>query len=517
MTLRARDAPVYKNQILAVEPTGIEFVPEQQRHGHARQLFSLWFSANAEIATWMVGLFIVALYGTSLRGAVFGIIIGNLLGFGLLGVLSTFGPRYGVPQMVASRLAFGRYGNALPAALSFLAGVGWFAINTVFGAYALQTITGHPYILSLALMLSLQITLAVYGYNLIHVFERVSAVLLAAGFILLGIITVHRAHWGAAFNPHAPFAGGGELGGIILATALGFSYATGWVPCASDYSRYLPTATKAGSIWWYAFLGCIIPCISLEVLGAATVTAVPHVDLSSASPTQAISVLLGSGVVSKVVLLTVALGTLTANCMNLYSGAMAALVVKFPTQSLRAPSVVAAIFAALTALMLALAHAPASAILGVAAAVGVVVGVVARLKIVRWRAAVMVGVLGAILASGGGHPEQTAQVYTNFLLLLSYWASPWAAVVFVDWLYRRNHQLADPFSLSPRIKTGTLAWILGLIGSVPFWNQAWFTGPFAAAYPQFGDLSYYVGFIIAAVAMAIAGHETRSVQQSTPP
>ena len=45
-------------------------------------------------------------------GAIAGIVIGNVFGFGLLGVLSTFGPRYGVPQMVASRLAFGWYGNA---------------------------------------------------------------------------------------------------------------------------------------------------------------------------------------------------------------------------------------------------------------------------------------------------------------------------------------------------------------------------------------------------------------------
>ena len=98
---------VYRDQVLEVEPTGIEYIPAEQRHGNPRQLFGLWFSANAEIATWMVGVFAVALYGTSLYGATIGLIVGNLLGFALLGVLGTFGPRYGVPQMVASRLAFG--------------------------------------------------------------------------------------------------------------------------------------------------------------------------------------------------------------------------------------------------------------------------------------------------------------------------------------------------------------------------------------------------------------------------
>ena len=507
---------VYRDQVLEVEPTGIEFVRPEQRHGSPRELFGLWFSANAEIATWMVGVFAVALYGTTLAGAALGLTIGNLIGFALLGILATFGPRYGVPQMVASRLVFGRYGNALPAALSFLAGVGWFAINTVFGAYALQTITHLPYGLALALMLAAQIVLAVYGYNLIHWFERVSAVLLAAGFTLLGVITFSRADWHAAFNAHAPAASGGEIGGIILATALGFSYATGWVPCASDYSRYLPEQTDPRRVWRYSFLGCVIPCIVLEIMGAATVTAVHGVNLATASPTQAIASLLGSGIIATLVLLTVVLGTLTANCMNLYSGAMAALVVKFPAQSWRAPLLTASIFGALTAALFAQAHIPAPAVLVYALGVALVVLFVARYRLRRWRAAVVVGILGALLATGGGHPDQTAQLYTNFLLLLSYWASPWAAVVFVDWLQRRGTATdPDAFESGPQLRLGIYAWIAGLAVSLPFWNQQWYTGPFAAAFPQFGDLSYYVGFAVAAIVMSAGKRETSAVVTSS--
>lgn len=512
------DQSVYRDQVLEVEPTGIEFVRPEQRHGSPRELFGLWFSANAEIATWMVGVFATALYGTTLAGATLGLVIGNLLGFALLGVLATFGPRYGVPQMVASRLAFGRYGNAFPAALSFLAGVGWFAINTVFGAYALQTITHLPYGLALALMLLAQIVLAVYGYNLIHWFERVSAVLLAAGFTLLGVVTFARTDWHAPFNAHAPAAAGGPIGGIILATALGFSYATGWVPCASDYSRYLPSSTSPKRIWLYSFLGCAVPCIALEIMGAATVSAVHGVNLANASPTQAIASLLGSGTIATLVLLTVVLGTLTANCMNLYSGAMAALVVKFPVQSWRAPLLTAALFGALTAVLFAHARLPGGLVVGFAIAVALVVLFVARYRLRRWRAALVVGVLGALLASGGGHPDQTAQLYTNFLLLLSYWASPWAAVVFVDWLQRRSAAADEQsFEGGPRVRLGTYAWIAGLALSLPFWNQEWYTGPFAGAFPQFGDLSYYVGFAVAALVMAAGKRETSRVPVNSTP
>jgi len=432
---------IYKDQVLVVEPTGIEPVLGASRHGRAHDLFGVWFSANAEIATWMVGVFIAALFGADLRSATLGIVIGSVLGFAILGVLATIGPRYGVPQMVASRLAFGRRGNAAPAALSFLAGVGWFTINTIFGAYALQTIAHLGYGVALGIMLLLQIALAVYGYNLIGVFERGCAVLLAAGFVLLAAVTLPHASWAPAPSP---------LQGFMFATALAFAYAMGWVPCASDYSRYLPRETNPRAIWWYAFAGCALPCIAIEVLGAAAVSA-SHVNLRTAVPTDAIGQLLGSGLVAKAVLLTVVLGTLTANCMNLYSGALAALVAF-------------------------------------------------DLRLSRAHAALAVGVLGAILALWGSHPSETAEFYTNFLLLLSYWASPWAGVVLVDW-WQSGTSDRDPDRV-PEWSPGALAWGVGVAASVPFWNQVWFTGPFARAFPQYGDLSYYVGLVVAALVMA---------------
>ena len=432
---------IYKEQVLVVEPTGIEPVADVSRHGRARGLFGVWFSANAEIATWMIGVFIAALFGADLRSAVFGIVVGNVLGFAILGVLATFGPRYGVPQMLASRLAFGRRGNSAPAALSFLAGIGWFAINTIFGAYALQTLVHIGYGLALAIMLVLQIALAVYGYNLIGAFERASAVLLAAGFILLGAVTLPHASWAPS---HAP------LQGFMFAAALAFAYAMGWVPCASDYSRYLPRSTNPRAVWWFAFLGCALPCIAIEIMGAAAVSA-SHVNLRTEVPTQAIAQLLGSGAVAKVVLVTVVLGTLTANCMNLYSGALAALVAF-------------------------------------------------DVRISRAVAAFAVGIVGALLALGGSNPADTAVFYTNFLLLLSYWAAPWAGVVLAD-RWRARGANRDPEHVAAW-RPGTLAWLAGVAASIPFWNQAWFGGAFARAFPQYGDLSYYVGFLVAFAAMS---------------
>ena len=83
------------------------------------------------------------------------------------------GPQYGVPQMVLSRRGFGYWGNVLPAGINALvAGIGWFAVNSVSGALALNALTHMPEVLCLLIVVALQLAVAFLGHNLIHLFER---------------------------------------------------------------------------------------------------------------------------------------------------------------------------------------------------------------------------------------------------------------------------------------------------------------------------------------------------------
>ena len=62
-----------------------------------------------------------------------------------MGVLAARGPEFGVPQMILSRICFGFLGNILPAGLNaVVAGIGWFAVNSVSGAFALNALTHCP-------------------------------------------------------------------------------------------------------------------------------------------------------------------------------------------------------------------------------------------------------------------------------------------------------------------------------------------------------------------------------------
>src|ERR1700739_4150651 len=100
----------YGDKGIAVEPGGAEFIPLNERHGRPLQLFWTWTSPNMEFATIFVGILGVAVLGLSFWATFLAIILGNLLGSISQGLLSVPGPRYGVPQMVLSRLGFGYWG-----------------------------------------------------------------------------------------------------------------------------------------------------------------------------------------------------------------------------------------------------------------------------------------------------------------------------------------------------------------------------------------------------------------------
>src|SRR5438132_5117350 len=163
----------YGTQVIAVEPGGAEFIPLNERHGRPLQLFWTWTSPNLEFATVFVGVLAVAVFGLGFWQASLAIVIGTALGAITQGVLSTLGPSLGVPQMVISRLGFGYWGNVLPAGLNAItAGIGWFAVNSVSGTFALNTLTHMPKPLCLIIIVALQIAIAFFGHNLVHTFER---------------------------------------------------------------------------------------------------------------------------------------------------------------------------------------------------------------------------------------------------------------------------------------------------------------------------------------------------------
>ena len=63
---------------------------------------------------------------------------------------------------------------------------------------------------------------------------------------------------------------------------------------------------------------------------------------------------------------------------------------------------------------------------------------------------------------------------------------------------RTERGLRELFDKSRKFEWGFVAWAAGVLISSPFWMSSIYTGPIAKAFPQIGDLSYYVGALVAA-------------------
>src|SRR5207247_1416168 len=133
----------YGERVATVEPGGVEYIALKERHGKPIDLFWTWLSPNLEFATVFVGVLGVAVFGLSFWETALAILIGSALGSATHFILSSWGPKFGVPMMVESRGAFGFLGNILPAGLNAFTGtIGWFIVNSVSGAFALQALGG---------------------------------------------------------------------------------------------------------------------------------------------------------------------------------------------------------------------------------------------------------------------------------------------------------------------------------------------------------------------------------------
>ena len=226
--------------------------------------------------------------------------------------------------MVISRSAFGFFGNILPAGLNaVVAGIGWFAVNSISGALALHSlVSALPKGLCLVLVVAVELAVAFFGHNLVQAFERYAFPVLTVIFVVVSIWVLTKAHPGAAHHTIP--------GGFLVMLGATFGYAAGWNPYAADYTRYLAPKTPGRAVGLYAGLGVFASCVLLETAGAAAVTATP-IDQVAFDPslfTNLVPTWIG-----KLTLLAVVIGAISANALNMYSGS-----ISFMTLGLRLPT-----------------------------------------------------------------------------------------------------------------------------------------------------------------------------------
>lgn len=431
----------YRGSVARVEPYGIERIPAVERHGRVRDQFTVYFGASIGPISFVMG-FLPVSFGLSLWESLSAIIIGSLLGGLMVGLMAVLGARTGIPTQVMGRGPLGRIGNLVPVTLvSLVSCIGWASMAIVIDAQALRWVFGGPFWVNALVIVVLFCVVAWFGYNMIQRVNRIATVVLALMLVVITVLALSKADYSVAVNPLA-HKYIGQLGGWLSCAGLFAAYQVAWMPMASDYSRYLPSGTAAGKIVAATTLPLFASLAWMATLGLLVANVVEELDAINALAEV-------TGGLAPVVLLIIAASAAASVSLSAYGGALALLT------------------------------------LGVR---------------VRREVAVAVAAIAAYLGALGTQHNLNGALY-EFVDALARMIAPYMTLIALDYVMirRTNPALIDEYFLTkPHFKMGFWIWIVSCALTVPFWVSPAYTGPIAAAHPQWGDLSYGIGMVIAA-------------------
>ncbi len=431
-----------------VERRTIEHVPVDERHGRARDLFTVWFGSNIMLLTIITGALATTVFGLPLWAGVLAIVLGNVIGGVVMALHAAQGPQMGVPQMLQTRAQFGSYGSLLVVVLVIFMYLGFFASNAVLGGQALAKVTGMPTNWAITLIGLISVVATIVGYRLIH---RVTAVLsvVAGGALLVAFAWMVFVNGVPGTTWHTEgFTWAGFMASLSVAALWQIAYA----PYVSDYTRYMPKDTGRRAAFWGTYTGCVLGSVLPMLLGVLVGAALP-----SSETLDGLSELTRG--VSTGVFAIFALGITATNAMNLYCGALSTITVG---QNLFPRWQPAAMSRAVTAVVL-----------------------------------FVIAIIPALVSA-----DDFLANYANFLALLLCVLIPWTAVNLVDY-YLLRHGVYDIDALFERDggRYGKFNWVaiacyfIGILVQIPFLSTTIFTGVAAKALGG-ADISWIVGLAV---------------------
>jgi NCS1 family nucleobase:cation symporter-1 len=430
-----------REQAGRMEARTIQPIPNDERHGRARDLFTIWFGTNLQLLTIVTGGLAVTVFDLPFGAAVAATLVGNLLGAVFMALHAAQGPRLGVPQMVQTRGQFGSLGSLLVVGIVIVMYVGFVASNLVMGGEALASmIPGASATLGIVIGTVFGVLAAIYGHDLIHAYARTMTYV--CGVLLLVALP-------ADFFSRNAFTWAGFLGTVSTGALWQLSYA----PYVSDYTRYMPRDTGARPAFWASYWGCTLGSVLPMILGimvGLTVVGKGNLVAQFAAVTQGIA---------PVLLIAFSLGLAASNALNLYCAALCVLTFGQTLRSSWSPRARARMVACL--------------MLGAAA------------------------MSGAILAK-----DSFLANYEAFILLLLYVLVPWTAINLVDYYLLRHGEydvaafLEHNGGIYGRINVPAVAcYLFGIVLQFPFVANPLYTGPVAHALGGV-DLSWIIGLLV---------------------
>jgi purine-cytosine permease-like protein len=336
--------------------------------------------------------------------------------------------------------------------VALIAYIGFNAFNQILAAQTVHALFGADPTATMVIFALLSVSLAVVGYDLIHLAQRWIAYVLIAALLVFTLAVLMRAHISAQQMELGEFRAVPFLAQFFAAA----SYQIAWSIYVSDYSRYLPRDVGVSASFWWTYLGGFVGGAWTMLVGTLAAALYPTLEVATALRTAADLVLPGFG---KPLLLCSLLGLLTITSLNFYGASLTLLSV---ADSLK-PSRPTLAKRVLTLLISTLAAS------------------------------------GIALASSHNFVEK----FGEFLAVLLYLFTPWTAINLVDFYFvRKGHYSVREIFNSDGMYgrwnwRGLLAYGIGFVVMIPFFSTGLYTGPVARALGG-ADIAMLVGLPISA-------------------
>jgi nucleobase:cation symporter-1, NCS1 family len=440
-----------------VEKRSIEYVPIAERHGKVWHLWPVWFSGDANLATVTTGIVGVAL-GGHLLWMTAAVVLGCALGTFFMAFHSTQGPQLGLPQMIQSRPQFGYLGALLVWTVALIAFIGFNAFNQVLAIQTVHSLYGGSSGVTLTIFTLLSLSIAVVGYDLIHVAQRWTAYIVIAALLVFTVAVFARLGLSAEQSSWGDFQAVAFFAQFFAAA----SYQISWSIYVSDYSRYLPRDVGVRASFYWTYLGAFIGGAWMMLVGTLSAALYPHTEIATALRAVADSLIPGFG---KPLLFSTLLGLVTITSLNFYGSSLTLLSVMD----------------------------------------SFIPGVATRAK--RLAALLLSAVAATLLAIASSH--NFIEKFGEFLALLLYLFTPWTAINLIDfyWVRKGHYSVREIFNARGMYGRwswrGLSAYAIGFLAMVPFFSTPTYTGPAAAALGGI-DIAMVVGLPVSAIVYLIA-------------
>lgn len=452
---------IFKN----AENRGIERVPEEEQIDDSLwNAGSMWFGSNMVVPTFSIGVLGVTLFGLTFWPAFLVIIFFNILGSLAPAYFSTFGPHFGLRQIIMSRHWFGFFGVRVCAIFNIIACVGWTTVNTIVAAQILHTINGGqlPSWAGILIIIVLSMFITMFGYKIVHAFEKWAWVPNTIIFLITAI-QMGRSH---TFTYGHMESGRLEAGKVLSFGATVYGFATGWTSYASDYTVYMPKHIPRRKVFLAVFGGINFPLMLAMILGAACATGTSTSERFKASYQST-----GIGGLFNAILVEDSLHGFGQFCM---------VVLSISTVSNNIPNLYTLGFSAQT-----------------------LWSKFQKIPRIVWTTIASGAALGIAIPAY----LYFDQVMENFMNIIGYWLAIYTAIGISEHLiYRGSFKAYDVESydkshLLPVGLAAMFAFACGIAGAVVGMSQTWWVGPVARLISTgFGDIGFELSFGFAFVA-----------------